>query len=467
MTVPSGRRARCWAKSSAAGPRPAGARPCGPASWRCPRPGRPSGGVPEPAALVPGLRRAGPARTAAPGGRAANAALDPAVGGPGCRRHPGRPVPSGGQDPARLFPLHSRAPGEAAAAWRRRGRCGTDGPPTWRRCSPPGSPAGSRDPAAARETARRSSRSLRGRAAGRARDESPWAQSPAAGWPRHPAPHAGTARRRPLRPDCTELVDSGGDPSGNPRFRPSPSSPNCGRPRAGCWRVCGWTARPGQGAAQRGAGAAAGLRGPSGAPLPEPDPGRGMGRARAGSWTTTPPDHPARLLYSGGMLHLMRGYSLLRQGRMPGKPAPSCCWAWRNSPSPTPGMLPFAHAVAALRCRRRRAHPARRRSSRRLPRRRLPGAENPSAAGRGVLRCGGTPDADRDGGRGGSRRRWRTRHSTRASGALKPTSDGSSFEAGTPARRRPWPPAAAPWRAGSAAAGVLSPAPCPPRTPPG
>ncbi|MFF2030189.1 LuxR C-terminal-related transcriptional regulator [Arthrobacter sp. NPDC058192] len=75
---------------------------------------------------------------------------------------------------------------------------------------------------------------------------------------------------------------------------------------------------------------------------------------RAGDWNalgTVLDDYaarePGRLLYSGGMLHLMRGYSRLRQGRMRESLAEVRLGVEELSIADPLGLLPFAHAVAA------------------------------------------------------------------------------------------------------------------------
>ncbi len=56
---------------------------------------------------------------------------------------------------------------------------------------------------------------------------------------------------------------------------------------------------------------------------------------------------PGRLLYSGGMLHLMRGYSKLRQGRMRESLAGLRLGVEELTIADPLNLLPFAHAVAA------------------------------------------------------------------------------------------------------------------------
>lgn len=56
---------------------------------------------------------------------------------------------------------------------------------------------------------------------------------------------------------------------------------------------------------------------------------------------------PGRLLYSGGMLHLMRGYSRLRQGRMRESLAELRLGVEELTIADPLNLLPFAHAVAA------------------------------------------------------------------------------------------------------------------------
>lgn len=56
---------------------------------------------------------------------------------------------------------------------------------------------------------------------------------------------------------------------------------------------------------------------------------------------------PARLLYSGGMLHLMRGYSRLRQGRMRESFSELLLAVDELTIADPLNLLPFAHAVAA------------------------------------------------------------------------------------------------------------------------
>jgi DNA-binding CsgD family transcriptional regulator len=57
--------------------------------------------------------------------------------------------------------------------------------------------------------------------------------------------------------------------------------------------------------------------------------------------------HPARLLFSGGMLHLMRGFSRLRQGRMPESRAELLLGVEELLIADPLNVLPFAHAAAA------------------------------------------------------------------------------------------------------------------------
>ncbi|MGY2743227.1 LuxR C-terminal-related transcriptional regulator [Arthrobacter sp. UYCu723] len=73
---------------------------------------------------------------------------------------------------------------------------------------------------------------------------------------------------------------------------------------------------------------------------------------RAGEWAELAvalddyaSDHPARLLYSGGMLHVMRGFSLLRQGRIPESLAELFLGVEELIIADPLEMLPFAHAV--------------------------------------------------------------------------------------------------------------------------
>ena len=56
---------------------------------------------------------------------------------------------------------------------------------------------------------------------------------------------------------------------------------------------------------------------------------------------------PARLMYSGGMLHLMRGYSRLRQGRMRESYSELLLGVDELTIADPLNLLPFAHAVAA------------------------------------------------------------------------------------------------------------------------
>ena len=56
-------------------------------------------------------------------------------------------------------------------------------------------------------------------------------------------------------------------------------------------------------------------------------------------------DHPARLLYSGGMLHAMRGYALLRQGRILESLAELILGVEELSIADPLEIRPFAHAV--------------------------------------------------------------------------------------------------------------------------
>ena len=89
-----------------------------------------------------------------------------------------------------------------------------------------------------------------------------------------------------------------------------------------------------------------GVRGHCGAALPEPDPGRGrdgLGRV-LDDYSAR---EPGRLLYSGGMLHLMRGYSRLRQGRMRESLAEVRLGVEELTIADPLNLLPFAHAVAA------------------------------------------------------------------------------------------------------------------------
>ena len=57
--------------------------------------------------------------------------------------------------------------------------------------------------------------------------------------------------------------------------------------------------------------------------------------------------HPARLLFSGGMLHLMRGFSRLRQGRMPESRAELLLGVEELLIADPLNVLPFAHSAAA------------------------------------------------------------------------------------------------------------------------
>jgi DNA-binding CsgD family transcriptional regulator len=57
--------------------------------------------------------------------------------------------------------------------------------------------------------------------------------------------------------------------------------------------------------------------------------------------------HPARLLFSGGMIHLMRGFSRLRQGRMPESHAELLLGVEELLIADPLNVLPFAHSVAA------------------------------------------------------------------------------------------------------------------------
>jgi DNA-binding CsgD family transcriptional regulator len=57
--------------------------------------------------------------------------------------------------------------------------------------------------------------------------------------------------------------------------------------------------------------------------------------------------HPARLLFSGGMLHLMRGFSRLRQGRMPEGRAELLLGVEELLIADPLNVLPFAHSAAA------------------------------------------------------------------------------------------------------------------------
>lgn len=75
---------------------------------------------------------------------------------------------------------------------------------------------------------------------------------------------------------------------------------------------------------------------------------------RAGTWEELAgvlddyaAEHPGRLLYSGGMLHTMRGYALLRQGRMLESLAELILGVEELTIADPLEMLPFAHAVTA------------------------------------------------------------------------------------------------------------------------
>lgn len=75
---------------------------------------------------------------------------------------------------------------------------------------------------------------------------------------------------------------------------------------------------------------------------------------RAGEWADLAAvvdryaaDHPARLLYSGGMLHAMRGFSLLRQGRLPESSAELLLGVEELTIADPLAMLPFTYAAAA------------------------------------------------------------------------------------------------------------------------
>jgi DNA-binding CsgD family transcriptional regulator len=57
--------------------------------------------------------------------------------------------------------------------------------------------------------------------------------------------------------------------------------------------------------------------------------------------------HPARLLFSGGMLHLMKGFSRLRQGRMPESHAELLLGVEELQIADPLNVLPFAHSAAA------------------------------------------------------------------------------------------------------------------------
>ena len=101
---------------------------------------------------------------------------------------------------------------------------------------------------------------------------------------------------------------------------------------------------------------------------------------------------PGRLLYSGGMLHLMRGYSRLRQGRMRESLAEVRLGVDELTIADPLNLLPFAHAVAAYAAAAvGRHHEASQHSlAYRLSVYREP--QNPSPAGGSVLPGGGTRD---------------------------------------------------------------------------
>lgn len=58
-------------------------------------------------------------------------------------------------------------------------------------------------------------------------------------------------------------------------------------------------------------------------------------------------EHPGRLLYSGGLLHALQGFSRLRQGRIPESLAELKLGVEELKISDLSGLLPFAHSVAA------------------------------------------------------------------------------------------------------------------------
>ena len=104
---------------------------------------------------------------------------------------------------------------------------------------------------------------------------------------------------------------------------------------------------------------------------------------------------PGRLLYSGGMLHLMRGYSRLRQGRMRESLAEVRLAVEELTIADPLHLLPFAHAVAAYAAAAVGRQPRGRPAFAGLPVFGVPGTENPSPAGGGVLPGGANRGTDR------------------------------------------------------------------------
>ena len=217
----------------------------------------------EPAALVPGLRRGDPSRPAAPRRCRREHGPGSCNSGPGRKRHPGRPVPLRGPDPARLFPLHCRAPA---------GRSGVPGV----------------RPAGAARTAVLSGRPARRPA--RVRDGGPGFSDFNALCGTCPGRtvvgrdrRCGTGRRAPEPHLGRQVHGRGNRAARTGRYRRNPSR----NPRPGSFPPRRTTDRagpaadgpaPGRGGLerrpQREPGASPGVRGPCGTPLPEPDPGR-------------------------------------------------------------------------------------------------------------------------------------------------------------------------------------------------
>ena len=232
---------------------------------------------------------------------AANTAPGPCDRVPGGWRHPGRPVPPRGPDPAGLFALHrgcTRRP--LWRVWSPHSRCPPDGRPTWLPSSQPGS-GPQRRPGNSIPTPARTARPLN-------------CPSNQGSWNRVPGIHClRISRRAPTFPDAlrrdsrrtdsrrglaTELPESlmgrqvhgswnraarthrrGRRLSRNPGPGSFPPRRTLDRPRSTPRRAA--FGRRGMGAAPDGKpGTSLGLRGPRGAPLPESDLGRRLGPAR-------------------------------------------------------------------------------------------------------------------------------------------------------------------------------------------
>ena len=278
--------------------------PAGPSLGGCGAPG----GLPEPVALVAGFRRGA-------GGPGAAGGSHPGQRAPGRRDraprrgcHGGGTLPVGGQDPAGLRPLH---PGSSRG---RGGRPGGRAADTLRprvlSCRTPGRPA--RTLAAGVEVPRGAGRRRtgprrRGSAGGGGSNRGPRLRPPAGGLG-GPAGRAGGA-------GSSELVTAA---ESEPEIR----IPAVSR-LAAIWNA--------QGRVLAGLGLSReAWRGvhEDGLALPlvyEDVLARYcLSLIRAGEWeelASVLDDYssklPSRLLYSGGLLHVMRGYSRLRQGRVP------------------------------------------------------------------------------------------------------------------------------------------------------